>query len=76
MAISQEFGDRPPAPTGITGDHSVGHESGSETSRQALLAQRAFLDSITDKVAAGNATPDEEALLQRAFQADHAHGYN
>lgn len=76
MTIHQGFGDRLPAPTGISGDFSIGHESGSDASRQALLAQQAYFNELLDRQAAGRTTPDEDALIQRHFDADLAHGNN
>jgi len=76
MAIHERFGDGNPVPTGISGDFTIGHEAGSEQSREALLAQRAMLDEALDRQAAGLTTPDEDQMIARVFIADQAHGYN
>lgn len=74
MSLNQEFGDRPLTPAGISGDLSIGYESGSRESQEALLAQRAHFDELVDRVHAGTATPDEEYQVLQHFAADRAHG--
>jgi len=76
MELNQEFGNGRSVPTGISGDVFVGHESGSEASRQALLAQQAMYGELLDRQAAGLTTPDEDAFIARRFASEVAQGYN
>lgn len=76
MALHQEFGDRPFIPTGISGDIALGHESGSEESRRALLAQRALFDELLDRQAQGLTSFEEVMEIAERFLSDIAQGYN
>lgn len=61
-------------PTGITGDVQKIHESSSEASRQALLAQQVRMNDLLERHAKGETTPDEDRQIQYVFMADLAHG--
>lgn len=74
MGLNKEFGDKQLVPTGVSGDLPIGHETGSEASRQALLVQQAYLNELLDRSAAGQCTPDEEEQIGRLFMTDRAHG--
>ncbi|MDQ5931933.1 MAG: hypothetical protein QG649_18 [Patescibacteria group bacterium] len=76
MSLNQEYGDTPFVPVGISGDRQLGHESGSEASRQALIAQQAFYNEMLDRQAAGLTTPDEELEIARRIANAVAHDYN
>jgi hypothetical protein len=62
-------------PTGISGDVTLGHESGSVEVIEASLAQAAYYADIADRLAKATATPDEVATLEaRLLAALQAHG--
>jgi hypothetical protein len=76
MSINQEFGELRSVPYGISGDFSIGHESGNKASRQALLAQQAIFDALLTRQDAGLTTPDEDAYITQRMASQVAQDYN
>ena len=76
MALNHEFGDYPKVPSGISGDIEVVHQTNSETSRQAMIAQRAIFDELLDRQTCGMTTSDEDLLIAQRLASEVAQGYN
>jgi len=76
MTLNQEFSESRVVPTGISGDIPSGYELARSASRNALLAQQAYVNELLDRSATGQASEDEERIIARIFLPDQAHGNN
>jgi len=69
MTISREYGDERLSSTGISGDYPLTSPDTSPTRQRAATAalESAMLETVTDRIINGTATPQEHAEFMARF---------
>lgn len=77
MTLSQEFGDRPLVPGGISGDLPLVEENEQRTQKiQAEQYRSNVIEKLAKKVQDGTATKQEEDRLEQMYSYEVGQGYN